>query len=193
MNAILENILFRRSVREFKPEQIKKEELDAILLAAQYAPSGSNSQSWIFTVLQNKELLLELNESVSESIKTLDIDDNYPAKINAKKRAENGIFMMYYDAPTLVIVSNLKDYTNNKADCACAIENMFLAATSLGIGSCWINQVSWVYDKEPTRKVLSKLNIPDSHMIGGCVALGYPVHFDLKAAPRREGTIWYFV
>lgn len=192
-NAIIENILVRRSVRQFKPEQIKKEELDTILLAAQYAPSGSNNQSWLFTVIQNKDLLLELNESVSESVKTLEVEDNYPAKSNAKKRAEDGTFMMYYNAPTLVVVSNLKDYQNNKADCACAIENMFLAATSLGIGSCWINQINWVYDKEPTRKMLNKLNIPDSHMIGGSVALGYPVDFDLKPAPRKEGTIQYFL
>ncbi len=192
-NAVLENILKRRSVRQFKPDQIKKEELDLILLAAQYAPSGSNNQSWLFTVIQNKELLLEINKSVSDSIKVMEFSDNYPAKINSKKKAEEGTFMMYYNAPTLIIVSNLKDYYNNKADCACAIENMFLAATSLGIGSCWINQINWVYDDESTRRMLQRLNIPDSHMIGGCVALGYPLNDDLKAATRKKGTIQYFL
>lgn len=192
-NAVIENILIRRSCRQFRPDQIKKEELDAILLAAQYAPSGSNNQSWIFTAIQNKELLLELNESVSECIKNLKIEDNYPAKVSAKKRVEDGTFMMYHSAPCLIIVSNLKEYGNNRADSACAIENMFLAATSLGIGSCWINQLNWVYDMEPARKMLQKLNIPDNHMVGGCVALGYPVKLDLKATPRKEGTVRYFL
>ena len=55
MNEVLNNILTRRSIRKFKPVQIKDEELDLILKAAIYAPSGMNKQSWKFTVLQNKE------------------------------------------------------------------------------------------------------------------------------------------
>ena len=53
MNEVLNNILTRRSIRKFKPEQIKDEELDLILKAGIYAPSGMNRQSWKFTVLQD--------------------------------------------------------------------------------------------------------------------------------------------
>ena len=55
MNEVLQNILTRRSVRGFKSEQIKDEELNLILQAGIYAPSGMNKQSWQFTVVQNKE------------------------------------------------------------------------------------------------------------------------------------------
>ena len=50
-------------------------------------------------------------------------------------------YCCYYHAPTLVIVSNEPTQWWAGMDCACAIENMFLAAQSLGIGSCWINQL----------------------------------------------------
>lgn len=60
MNETLINIRNRRSARKFKNEQIKDEELNAILEAGQYAPSAMNQQSWHFTVIQNNELLKKL-------------------------------------------------------------------------------------------------------------------------------------
>ena len=68
MNEVLNNILTRRSIRKFKPEQIKDEELDLILKAAIYASSGMNKQSWKFTVLQNKEKIEVLAKVVREKL-----------------------------------------------------------------------------------------------------------------------------
>lgn len=64
MNEILDKIMTRRSIRSYTEEQIPDEKLDAILKAAIHAPSGSNSQTWLFTALKNTELLKTLNESV---------------------------------------------------------------------------------------------------------------------------------
>lgn len=63
MNEIIKNILNRRSVRKYKKEQIKIEELQAILEAGKYAPSAMNQQSWHFTVVQNKEVLRKIDEA----------------------------------------------------------------------------------------------------------------------------------
>lgn len=60
MNEIIRNIMPRRSVRSFKPDQIKDEELNKILEAAIYAPSGMNKQSWKFTAIQNSSKVEEL-------------------------------------------------------------------------------------------------------------------------------------
>lgn len=59
-------------------------------------------------------------------------------------------------------------------DCACAIENMFLAAQSLGIGSCWINQLGITCDDPEVREFITALGVPANHKVYGCVALGYP-------------------
>ena len=59
-------------------------------------------------------------------------------------------------------------------DCACAIENMFLAAQSLGIGSCWINQLGTTCDDPEVREFITALGVPANHKVYGCVALGYP-------------------
>ena len=75
--------------------------------------------------------------------------------------------------PTLVIVSNEPTQWWAAMDCACALENIFLAAKSLGIGSCWINQLGQTCDDPDVRAFLTKLGVPESHKVYGCAALGY--------------------
>lgn len=61
MNSTIENLINRRSVRKFKTEQIKDDELKQILLAGTYAPTGMNKQSPKIVVIQNKETINELS------------------------------------------------------------------------------------------------------------------------------------
>ena len=75
MNEVIENIKTRRSIRVYKSEQITEEALDAIMQTTLCAPSGSNSQSWIFTVLQNASILEELNGLMREAFQTLVVDE----------------------------------------------------------------------------------------------------------------------
>lgn len=171
MNEILQNILTRRSVRDFKKEQIKDEELDLILQAGIYAPSGMNKQSWQFTVIQNKEKIELLAKVVRE---TLGRDAGYN----------------FYAPPTLIMLSNDKDNTNGLADCSCALENIFLMANSLGIGSCWINQLKNICDEKEVREVLTSLGIPENHIVWGMASIGYSASIP-KVHERKEGIIKY--
>jgi nitroreductase len=155
MNEVLENILTRRSVRSFKSEQIKDEELDLLLKAGTYAPSGMNKQSWQFTVIQNKSKIEALAKVIRE---TLGRDEGYN----------------FYAPPTLILLSNDKTNPNGLADCSCALENIFLMANSLKIGSCWINQLKTICDKDSVRALLTNFDIPENHIVWGMAAIGYP-------------------
>ena len=73
INETLKIIKQRRSIRSFKDEQIKEEELQAVLEAGLYAPNAGD-QAWHFTVIQNKELLDRLNFAAKEAAKQLNID-----------------------------------------------------------------------------------------------------------------------
>lgn len=64
MNEVLKAIKSRRSVRAYTAQQISQEDLNAILEAATYAPSGMNYQTWHFTAIQNATVLEELNEKI---------------------------------------------------------------------------------------------------------------------------------
>jgi len=190
MNEVLKNILTRRSIRAYTKEQIVETELEAIIEAAKYAPSGGNSQSWHFTIVQNIEKLQLLNTGVRHSFKNLILDDTtYRSKRTGKKAAENSNYNFYYHAPTLIIVSNDRDYSNAMADSSVALQNIFLAAHSLHIGSCWINQLTWFGDEPAIREVLTTFGIPENYKVCGAAALGYVLGNQPKAAPRKEGTV----
>jgi len=190
LNEILQNILTRRSIRTYKGEQILDTALQAIIKAATYAPSGGNSQSWHFTVVKNEEKLKQLNIRVREAFKDLIVDDTtYRSKIKGKKAAESNNYNFYYHAPTLIIVSNDRGYSNAMADSSVSLQNIFLAAHSLHLGSCWINQLTWFCDEPAIREVLTTFGIPENYKVCGAAALGYAAGNQPKAAPRTEGTV----
>ena len=91
----------------------------------------------------------------------------------------------------MILASNAKDNPHGQADCACALENIFLAAHSLGIGSVWINQMQNICDAPAIREILNDFGVPENHSVFGMAALGYPAP-DAPIAPiRRTGTVTY--
>ena len=171
-NQVIQNILERRSIRCYKPDQITDEQRDLILKAATYAPSGSNNQSWLFTVIQNQAVIDQLNDVVKEAFRHMEVAENeYPAKVAAKRNSTNPQYHFCYHAPTLVIASNVPGYANAMADCSCALENMFLAAHSLGLGTCWLG----IYpDKNRQEDFRKAFNMPGNVAPFCAIALGYP-------------------
>jgi nitroreductase len=187
-NDVLNCIRLRRSTRQFTDEQISPEQLDALLEAAIWAPSGANNQSWLFTAIQKKDVLLRLNELVCEGFQTYVPDDDYPGKHAAKERSEKEGYNFHFSSPTLIIASNKPNYMNAMADCSLALENVFIAAQSMGLGSCYINQLHWLrYDKD-IREFLFGLGIPKEHVICNSAAIGF-IAAESAAPPRKDGTI----
>lgn len=184
MNETLEVIRSRRSIRAFKPEQINEEELKEILEAGIYAPSATNKQPWHFTVVQNKKLLDRLSESFKELARKS--EDDY-----VKRVGENEKFHVFYNAPTVILVSG--DNTNHYAavDCAAAMENMLLAAEALNIGSCWIGFIAYLLNSEEGKEYLKELGIPEGYKQIHAAAIGYKKVNISKALPRKENSINY--
>lgn len=187
-NEVLNCILTRRSTRNFQERQMEAKELDTILNAAIWAPSGGNNQSWLFTAIQKKEILLKINELVKEGFQHWIPDDDYPGKLGAKAASEKQNYNFYYQAPTLIIASNRTGYENAMADCALALQNMFLAAHSLGLGSCYINQLHWLRNDINLRDFLYTLGIPREHTICSAAAIGY-IGKASSPPPRKKDTI----
>lgn len=154
MNEVIENIKKRRSIRAFNGKRIEKEKLEQLVVAAQYAPSAMNRQLCKFTVVQNPEKIKQLYSVIADK---LDRDADYN----------------FYGATVMILVSSEKNSPHNVEDCACALENIFLAATALDIGSVWINQLKGICDIPSVRKVLDSLNLPQDHAVYGMAALGY--------------------
>lgn len=161
MNQIMENLLTRRSVRAFMEKPVPREEVDQLVKAALYAPSGKGLQTWKFTVILDPVKIQKLASAIGEEL------------------GRTGYTM--YNPQVLIIPSNEKDSPFGKEDNACALENIFLAAHSFGIGSVWINQLRDICDVPAIRLVLDGFDIPAGHVVYGMAALGYPA-----AAPDIE-------
>ena len=169
MNPVIENLLTRRSCRAFLNKEIPPEELEQILMAAKYAPSGMGRQTWKFTTVVNREKIQRLAALISQELGRNEYD--------------------MYKPQVLIIPSNDADSKFGKEDNACALENTFLAAHSLGVGSVWINQLQGICDDPVIRPVLDELQIPADHVVYGMAALGYS---DEEPKPiERVGEVAY--
>lgn len=168
MNPVIKNLLTRRSVRRFTERKISWNDLDIILKTGIYAPSGMNMQTIRLTALTDREKIQEL------------------AEITGRKLEREGYD--FYKPDVLIIPSNKRDSRWGMEDNACAMENMFLAAHSLGIGSVWINQLRDVCDEPEIRDMFREWGIPDDHVVYGAVALGYAANKS-AAEPEKIGVI----
>ena len=144
----------RRSVRAFQEKEIPADQLHAILEAARFAPSGMGRQTWKFTAVTNREKIQKLAAAIS------------------KELGREGYNM--YQPEVLIIPSNDVESPFGKEDNACALENIFIAAWSFGIGSVWINQLQGICDRPAIREILDSFGIPKNHVVYGMAALGYP-------------------
>ncbi len=208
MNAIIENLLTRRSTRAFLQKEIPDNELNEILQAAIYAPSGMGKQTWKFTVLCNQEKIQQLAELIGRKLGRKGYDMYRPQVLiipsNQKENphgmednacALENIFLAAHSfgigsvwinqlrtlCDDLIIPSNQKENPHGMEDNACALENIFLAAHSFGIGSVWINQLRTLCDDPEVRALLDEFEIPSDHVVYGMAALGYPAD-----APKKE-------
>lgn len=169
MNNVIKNLIERRSIRNFTNEQISKDDLNNIVKAGEYAPSGMGKQSPKMIVIQNKELIEKI------------------AKINAQIMGRDTD--PFYGAPTLIIVFADKTVGTYIEDGSLVMGNLLNAAHSLGLGGCWIHRAKETFETPEGKELLKKWGIEENYVgIGNCI-IGhingeYPV-----AKPRKEDYI----
>ena len=168
-NEILTLIKTRRSIRAFKPDAVPQELLDAVLEAGTYAPTGGGRQSPTIVAVMSETYRKQI-EKLNAAVMGKDIDP-------------------YYGAPVIVLV--LADGTANTfvEDASCVLENMMLAAASLGLGSVWIHREREIFDSEEGKALLRQWGLPQTLRGVGSIALGYAAAPAPAPAPRKEGYI----
>ena len=172
MNEILENIFNRRSVKKYNDKEVSNDDLQTIVKAGLYAPSGRNMQSAIMVVVKNKELLDKLR------------------RLNQTSVGNEYTFDPFYGAKAVIIVLADKKCPTYVYDGSLVMENLMLAAESLGISSCWIHRAKEMFETQQGKELLKQLGVEgDYEGIGNCI-LGYS---DIKPHPteRKENRVFY--
>ena len=154
MNNTIKDIKERRSIRKYKNQRITKEELNIILDAGIYAGSALNQQSSLLVVVESEEVYNEL---------CMLTEKYFPTRKP-----------YFYDTRDIVIVFGDSNCKCPIEDGSLVLQNMFLAAQSLNIGSCWINYLRELFKTEEGIKLQEKLNIPTNYFVVGTCILGYP-------------------
>lgn len=189
-----ENIITRRSTRKYLNKEVSQELLEKIIETGRYAPSGGNSQSNHFLVIQNKQIIAHLVKMVEKAFSQMEITENmYRSLQNSINLSKKGGYVFCYNAPVLIIVANKKDYGNNQADCALALENMMLEANELDLGSCYINQLKWLNEDQKILSYLQSFGMNEDERVYGSLIVGYPDTNDgkplRKALPRKGNEV----
>ena len=168
-NPILENIRTRRSLRKYKEAQITEDELNTVLEAGTYAPSGRGLQSPILVAVQDPETKKRLIKMNAEILGT----DTDP----------------YYGAPTLILVFAPVDRNTYIEDGSCVLDTMMLAAHSIGLASCWIHREKEMFATTEGKALMKKWGVPENFNGIGALALGYADGPLPQAPQRKEGRI----
>ena len=168
MNPVLENIKNRRSVRSYKTDPVPNELIQQVIEAGNYAPTGNNRQAWRFVVVTDAVMRGKLYETAYANWKKVfdNIKKNNPEQYESVKHYGEMKDPVYYEAPCVIFVIG-----QGPIDSAMVTENMMLAATSLGLGSCYLYFGAQVLDNP---EIVEALEIGEGEKIYGPVILGYP-------------------
>lgn len=174
MESTLDDLKTRRSVRKFKDEPVSKEDLEKIIEAGTYAPTGGNKQSPIILVTQRKDII----ERIGEWNKSY-----FPSELLDKM----GDVDPFYGASTLIMVLADSNISTCVEDGSLVIGNMLNAAHAIGVGACWIHRAREEIESLQGKELLKVWNIPDNYIGIGHVILGYPADdFEPVENPRKE-------
>jgi nitroreductase len=199
MESFWDVIQRRRSIRHFKSDSVPREIIEKCISAANIAPSGGNQKNWRFIVVQSSEKMEQLQKIVEARIYTL---QSSLKSARAKKEFESyslRYFTFFADAPAVICVvmrpyDSLTARILNKLNpdasyqtsagiqsVAAATENLLLAATSFGLGTCWMTGPLIACDE-----LQKRLGIADPESLVALVPMGYPVEEPLSHKLKKD-------
>jgi nitroreductase len=172
MNATINDMITRRSVKKYLDKEVPHELLEEIVKAGTYAPSGMNRQPSVILAVTNKALISRLSRMNAEVLGT----DKDP----------------FYGAPAVLVVLVDKSVNTRIYDGSLVMENLMLAAHSLGLGSCWIHRAKEMFESEEGKSILKELGLSEAYEgVGNCI-VGYAAPDAVKPqSPRKkDAVIW---
>ncbi len=171
MNEVLKAMKERRSVRKFKPDMPKKEDIDQIIEAGLYAANGQGKQGAIILAVTNKEVRDRLSAA------------------NAKVMGREGVDP-FYGAPVVLVALADKSAVTSVYDATLEMGNMMLAAHSLGLGSIWIHRAKEEFEQEEWKQLLRDLGAEGEYEGVGHCCVGYYEGDYPEAAERKPGRVF---
>jgi len=176
-NQVVETIMTRRSVRQYKPQAVEREKMQTIVECGINAPNAMNKQPWEVRVVDNADYI----NGVTELYK----------KANPKAAEDPAFKNMFRNAPTVVFIGHDTKSESSPFDCGLLAENMMISAWSMGIGSCCLGSPARFMKTPEAAEYLQKLGFSEGYELLYCIGFGYPD--EAPAAKPREAAKVKFV
>ena len=178
MNETIHNIITRRSVKKYQDKMVPLELVEQVAKAGTYAPTGMNKQSPIILAVTDRGMRDRLSRINLEIVTGKGL------------KTSSGHSDPFYGAPVVLVVLAKKEVGTRVYDGSLVMENMMVAAQSLGLGSCWIHRAKETFETEEGKEILRSLGITEEYEgIGNCI-LGYAAPDACKPqTPRKEDYI----
>lgn len=176
-NQVVETIMTRRSVRQYKPQAVEREKMQTIVECGINAPNAMNKQPWEVRVVDNADYI----NGVTELYK----------KANPKAAEDPAFKNMFRNAPTVVFIGHDTKSESSPFDCGLLAENMMISAWSMGIGSCCLGSPARFMKTPEAAEYLQKLGFSEGYELLYCIGFDYPD--EAPAAKPREAAKVKFV
>jgi len=170
MNAAIEKMLSRRSIRKYKLDMVPDEMLNKIAEAGSFAPTGMGKQSPVIVIVKDKDTRDRLSKLNAEVLGT----DKDP----------------FYGAPVVIVVLADRSKPTYLYDGSLVMGNLLLATHDLGLGGCWIHRAKEIFDSPEGKALLEDWGIEGNYEgIGHCI-VGYIDGKIPEAAPRKSNYVY---
>ena len=183
-NETIKSIMSRRSVRAYKPDTIPADIMKTILEAGQAAPYVM-PDSRHFAVVSCKDVISRINKTALAE----------GSKVSEHHRQLFGTpgFDGNYGAPVIVVLSGKEDTVQYESVCAASVQNMLVAAQSLGVATCWAYFPVFIFHGVEAEAWRAELQIPDGYKPCAAVLLGYSAEETKQGKPddRYKNEIVY--
>ena len=186
---LMDIIKSRHSIRKYTGEQIRREDLDKILEAGNFAPNAGGGQRSMMVAVHNTALTAKLGRMNLAKFSRANLAGSYVSAEQPSVIDNPNMKSGFYGAPTVVCIFCQDDFLFKVADAFCIAENMILQATELGISSCIISRGEETFDSEEGRSLAKRWGVPENYSCQCFVILGYIDGAQPKSKPRRENRI----
>ena len=170
-NQVIETIMSRRSIRQYRPVAVSRDTLQTILECGINAPNGMNAQSWEVRVVDDPAVMDKIVEAMAAG------------NPDVPKGSVRGCFR---NAPVMIFIANARSYDCSQIDCGLLSENIMLSAWSLGVGSICLGSPIRFLKNSP--EALGMLGFSEGYDPVICVGLGYAMEAP-EAKPRDWGKV----
>lgn len=160
-NPVIETIMARRSIRNYKEQPVEREKLQEIAVCGVNAPNAINRQAWEVRIVDSAEYINGITEAY--------------VKANPKAAEDPNFKNLFRNAPAVILIANDTTFSYSQVDCGLMAENMMLAAQSMGLGTvCLGSPIGFMNSNPDAAPFVEQLGLSENYQLLVAIAVGYP-------------------